>query len=89
MAQSASGLTSIWDGAQDIVYRPVYPKQQYAYTALGSEVTDQMFKSFDPDKGVIALPKGLSNVLPSKEFPWDSSKEVFVLSSYHSLHSLV
>ena len=48
-----------------------------------------MFGSFDPDKGVVALPKGAPHVLPSKEFPWDKTKEVFVLSGYHSLHSVV
>lgn len=48
-----------------------------------------MFRSFDPDKGVVALPKGARHVLPSKEFPWDKTKEVFVLSGYHNLHSVV
>jgi len=56
---------------------------------LTSDVIDRQIGSFDPDKGVIALPQGQPNVLPSKAFPWDSTKEVFVLSSFHSLHSLV
>jgi hypothetical protein len=48
-----------------------------------------MFRSFDPDNGVVALPKGQSNVLPSKESPWDETKEVYILAVYHNLHSLV
>jgi len=27
-------------------------------------------------------------MLPSEQFPWDEAKEVFVLSGFHSLHSL-
>lgn len=48
-----------------------------------------MMREFDPDQGIVALPKGQPNVLPSEAFPWDDSKEVYVLSGYHSLHSLV
>lgn len=81
--------SSVWGESFDIVYRPLYPKEQYAYTGLGSQVADEMFRSFDPDKGVVALPKGAPHVLPSLEFPWDKTKEVFVLSGYHSLHSVV
>jgi hypothetical protein len=81
--------SSVWGESFDIVYRPLYPKEQYAYTDLGSRVADEMFRSFDPDKGVVAFPRGAPHVLPSKEFPWDKTKEVFVLSGYHSLHSVV
>jgi hypothetical protein len=81
--------SSVWAGSFDIVYRPLYPKEQYAYTDMGSQVTDEIFRAFDPDKGVVALSKGAPHVLPSKEFPWDKTKEVFVLSGYHSLHSVV
>ncbi|RMZ73144.1 cytochrome p450 [Pyrenophora seminiperda CCB06] len=85
---AGQSATSVWGESFDIVYRPLYPKEQYAYTNLGSQVANEMFRSFDPDKGVVALPKGAPHVLPSKEFPWDKTKEVFVLSGYHSLHSV-
>jgi hypothetical protein len=66
----------------------VYPKEQYAFTGAGAEVTEHMFNSFDPNRGLVALPKD-PTILPSKEFPWDTTREVFILSSYYSLHSLV
>jgi hypothetical protein len=66
----------------------VYPKEQYAFTGAGAEVTEHMFNSFDSNRGLVALPKD-PNILPSKEFLWDTTREVFILSSYYSLHSLV
>ncbi|KAF3389726.1 hypothetical protein DPV78_011736 [Talaromyces pinophilus] len=70
-----ASASSIWHESFDIAIRSVYPREQYEFTGLGSQVTDDMFRSFDPDKGVVALPKGQPNVLPSKEFPWDETKE--------------
>ncbi|RDI86255.1 hypothetical protein Vi05172_g3669 [Venturia inaequalis] len=66
----------------------LYPPKLYEWTTT-SEATDRMMREFDPDQGIVALPKGQPNVLPSEAFPWDDSKEVYVLSGYHSLHSLV
>ncbi|KAE9970212.1 hypothetical protein EG328_006379 [Venturia inaequalis] len=65
----------------------LYPPKLYEWTTT-SEATDRMMREFDPDQGIVALPKGQPNVLPSEAFPWDDSKEVYVLSGYHSLHSL-
>lgn len=70
-----------------VLMQPLYSPKVYEWT-VNSQSTDKLFKGFDPDHGLVALPKGQPNVLPSEPFPWDSDKEVYVLSGYHSLHSL-
>lgn len=66
----------------------LYPPSQYEWN-VNQNASDHLIGSFDPDRGFVALPKGQPNMLPSEQFPWDESKEVFVLSGFHSLHSLV
>jgi len=66
---------------------PLYPKSVYE-SAENSIATEQLINAFNPDLGLVALPKN-PNFLPSEQFPWDSSKEVYVTAGYHSLHSLV
>jgi hypothetical protein len=67
---------------------PMYPMSIYELSE-NPTATDKMIRAFDPDHGLVALPKGQPNILPSEQFPWDASKEVYVLSGFHSLHSLV
>ncbi|KAF2763638.1 hypothetical protein EJ03DRAFT_332572 [Teratosphaeria nubilosa] len=86
-AQAKGQNSSIYHPSVRTVHRPLYPPESYEFT-LTSHVIDKQIGAFDTDKGVVALPKDQPNVLRSKEFPWNSNKEVYVLSSYHSLHSL-
>ena len=51
--------------------------------------TDEAWQSLDTSGGFVALEKGQQNLLPSEPFPWDSSKEVYLLNGFHGLHCLV
>lgn len=59
--------------------------------ATNHSYADELWESIDIDAGVVALPHGWAaqhNLAPSQPFPWDKSKGVYVINSFHTLHCL-
>jgi len=48
---------------------------------------DELWQSLDTSAGFVALPKDL-HLGSTDTFPWDTSKGVYILNSYHTLHCL-
>ena len=54
--------------------------------------TDELWKGFAPNVGMVAIDNGVGrnmDLYSTEPFPWDSSKEVYMLEGYHSLHCLL
>jgi hypothetical protein len=51
-------------------------------------VLDKVWWSMDTNPGIVALPMD-HHLGTTDPFPWDDSKGLYVLNSYHSLHCLV
>ncbi|KAI1656809.1 hypothetical protein F4813DRAFT_112011 [Daldinia decipiens] len=69
----------------------VFWNQKGAYTDPDDDVRDRLWDSLDFDPGVVAVPKlwavekGLDE---GATFPWDSSKSLYFVNAYHSLHCI-
>lgn len=50
--------------------------------------TDAVWKALNTSRGFVALDSE-QQALQSEPFPWDSSKSVYLLNGFHSLHCLV
>jgi hypothetical protein len=49
---------------------------------------DELWDGMDVNPGVIALPHD-NSLATTQDFPWDKSKGLYMLNSYHNLHCLV
>lgn len=66
-------------------------------TGFGPEVTnhsllDERWEAIDINPGVVAIPDDWAdehNLAPTQRFPWDTSKGVYLLTAFHTLHCLV
>lgn len=70
-----------------MINRPIFSEQLYD-TISDSAATDELLGSFNPDNGVVALERR-PELLQSEQFPWDTSKDIYVLAGYHSRQSIV
>lgn len=53
---------------------------------------DRTWGELRVDDGIIALPKSYAmekGLQPSDGFPWDSSKDIYLVNGYHGIHCLV
>lgn len=53
---------------------------------------DRKWGDLRVDDGIIALPKSYAmekGLRPSEQFPWDSSKDIYLVNGYHGIHCLV
>ena len=63
-----------------------------SFYGVEEEIADKNWENIDINNGSIALSDKYAEVmgLPlSQRFPWDSSKGLYVLNGYHSMHCLV
>lgn len=80
-------LAGLKEGEVDVFWN-----QKGAYTDSDDDVRDRLWDSLDFDPGVVAVPKlwaaekGLDE---GATFPWDSSKSLYFVNAYHSLHCIV
>lgn len=49
---------------------------------------DQLWYDMDVNPGIIQLPKD-TRLGSTQTFPWDQSRGLYMLDSYHTLHCLV
>ncbi|KAI1807016.1 hypothetical protein F4811DRAFT_550245 [Daldinia bambusicola] len=69
----------------------VFWNQKGAYTDPDDEVRDRLWDSLDFDPGVVAVPKSWAaekGLDEAATFPWDSSKSLYFVNAYHSLHCI-
>ena len=53
---------------------------------------DELWSNLAPNLGMVAVENDISrnmDLYSTEPFPWDSSKGVYMLEGYHSLHCLV
>jgi len=77
-----AGLT--WD-----VPIPWVHNTEYANTNLSE--ASELWEAIDFDSGFIALPNDYAqskSLPPAQEFVWDTTKGIYVVNAYHSLHCL-
>ena len=74
------------------------PSVHFPYsTGYGPEITnhslaDERWEAIDINAGIVAISDEWAtehNLPPTQRFPWDSSKGVYTLSAFHTLHCLV
>ena len=61
-------------------------------STFNESFNDEMWTSIATSPGVVALDNDYvdsQQIRRGAEFPWDKSKSMYVLNSYHSLHCLV
>ena len=70
---------------------PYYKETPYSDNDNAS-LTASLWHDIDIDSGVIALSDDYvasKSLLPAQRFPWDPTKGIYILHSYHNLHCLV
>lgn len=87
-AHLARNLTNSWSH-----FGPGLPLQMTTESRPGP-VLDEDFWPTDSDisVGSIALPIAQAqkmHLLPGASFPWDDSKQIYIVNAYHNLHCLV
>lgn len=71
-------------------YRPSQDVDRSEYE--NDEYEDEWPSEASLDIGVIALPSEYARaheLPPGMTFPWDQTKQIYIVSMYHSLHCLV
>ena len=66
-------------------------------TGYGPEITnhslaDERWEALNINSGIVAIPDGWAtknNLPPTQRFPWDTTKGVYTVSAFHTLHCLV
>lgn len=77
-------------GLVEEVWLPWEDKTEYNnenFTAM-----DRKWGELRADNGIITLPKTYAaehGLQRGSEFPWDSSKDIYLLNGYHGIHCLV
>jgi hypothetical protein len=74
-----------------------YPEVMNAATAYGLSATSDdkkqaLWDAIDISEGIIAVPQTWAKehgVPPSQTFPWDHSRDIYILGGYHNMHCLV
>ncbi|KAL4887397.1 hypothetical protein BJY04DRAFT_212434 [Aspergillus karnatakaensis] len=67
-------------------------QQSTEYTTSNTTLVTELWESLSGDPGVVALPRPYVSEkrLPyAMRFPWDTTKDVYLLQGFHSLHCLV
>lgn len=74
-----------------------YPQIMSYATAYGVGATrddekEALWDAIDNSEGVIAVPQTWAKehgIPPSQRFPWDHSRDIYLIGGYHSMHCLV
>jgi len=80
---------TVVDFSDAVVHSRFPPQTEYASLANVTH-TDFLWESLETyvNTGFVALSREELKLPPSDVFPWDTSKEVYVLSAFHLLHCL-
>ncbi|OKL55856.1 hypothetical protein UA08_08886 [Talaromyces atroroseus] len=80
-----NGHQAIYRESIKTINKPVIPERLYDAAAILQTVKEDI-GGYNKDSSIVALPP--TGLLPSRRFPWDSTKHIYALSGYHSLHSV-
>lgn len=80
------GHQAIYRESIKTINKPVFPERLYDAAAILQTVEEEI-GGYNKDSPIVALPP--TGLPPSRRFPWDSTKHIYALSGYHSLHSVV
>lgn len=65
-----------------------------AYNGDNQTLANQLWTALGPDidSGFVAIPyewSAAKKLLPAQQFPWDTTKGIYLLNGQHNLHCLV